>query len=75
MRNRNHNRRIATVLVAALAALVGALCLSAAASAQTIYNWKYDGTYPASEANAVIDRFNALSTTAKQHMLNFLRSL
>ncbi len=34
-----------------------------------------NGTYPASEANTVIDRFNALSTTAKQHMLNFLRSL
>jgi CxxC motif-containing protein (DUF1111 family) len=34
-----------------------------------------NGTYPASEANAVIDRFNALSTTAKQNMLNFLRSL
>lgn len=34
-----------------------------------------NGTYPASEANAVIDRFNALSTTARQHMLNFLRSL
>jgi len=34
-----------------------------------------NGTYPASEANAVIDRFNALSSTAKQHMLNFLRSL
>ena len=34
-----------------------------------------NATYPASEANAVIDRFNALSTTARQHMLNFLRSL
>ena len=34
-----------------------------------------NGTYPASEANAVIDRFNALSATAKQNMLNFLRSL
>ena len=34
-----------------------------------------NGTYPASEANAIIDRFNALSTTAKQNMLNFLRSL
>ena len=34
-----------------------------------------NGTFPASEANTVIDRFNALSTTAKQNMLNFLRSL
>ena len=34
-----------------------------------------NGRYPASEANAVIDRFNALSTTARQNMLNFLRSL
>jgi len=34
-----------------------------------------NGTYPASEANQVIDRFNALSATARQHMLNFLRSL
>jgi CxxC motif-containing protein (DUF1111 family) len=34
-----------------------------------------NGTYQASEANAVINRFNALSTTAKQNMLNFLRSL
>ena len=34
-----------------------------------------NGTYPASEANTVIDRFNALSTTARQNMLNFLRSL
>lgn len=31
--------------------------------------------YPASEANAVIDRFNALSSTQKQNLLNFLRSL
>jgi sugar lactone lactonase YvrE len=48
MRNRNHNGRTVTVLVAALVALVGTLCLTAAASAQTIYTWKYDGTYPAS---------------------------
>jgi CxxC motif-containing protein (DUF1111 family) len=34
-----------------------------------------NGTYQASEANTVISRFNALSTTAKQNMLNFLRSL
>ena len=34
-----------------------------------------NGTYPASEANAVIDRFNALSDNRKQDMLNFLRSL
>jgi CxxC motif-containing protein (DUF1111 family) len=34
-----------------------------------------NGTYPASEANTVVDRFNALSATAKQNMLNFLRSL
>jgi CxxC motif-containing protein (DUF1111 family) len=31
--------------------------------------------YPASEANAVIDKFNALSVTDKQAMLDFLRSL
>jgi CxxC motif-containing protein (DUF1111 family) len=34
-----------------------------------------NGTFQASEANAIINRFNALSTTAKQNMLNFLRSL
>lgn len=34
-----------------------------------------NGTYPASEANAVIDRFNALPANKKQEMLNFLRSL
>jgi CxxC motif-containing protein (DUF1111 family) len=34
-----------------------------------------NGTYQNSEANAVINRFNALTTTQKQHMLNFLRSL
>jgi CxxC motif-containing protein (DUF1111 family) len=34
-----------------------------------------NGTFPASEANTVIDRFNALSATARQNMLNFLRSL
>ncbi len=31
--------------------------------------------YPASEANAVIDNFNALNETQKQQLLNFLRSL
>lgn len=31
--------------------------------------------YPASEANAVIQKFNALSSTDKQAMLDFLRSL
>jgi CxxC motif-containing protein (DUF1111 family) len=31
--------------------------------------------YPASEANAVIDSFNALSEPQKQQLLNFLRSL
>jgi CxxC motif-containing protein (DUF1111 family) len=31
--------------------------------------------FRASEANAVVDRFNALSETAKQDLLNFLRSL
>ena len=34
-----------------------------------------NGTYPASEANTVVDRFNALSATARQNVLNFLRSL
>ena len=34
-----------------------------------------NGTYQASEANTVIDRFNALSATQKQNVLNFLRSL
>jgi CxxC motif-containing protein (DUF1111 family) len=34
-----------------------------------------NGTYGPSEANAVIASFNALSTTQKQNMLNFLRSL
>jgi hypothetical protein len=29
----------------------------------------------ASEANAVVDRFNALSESQKQDLLNFLRSL
>jgi CxxC motif-containing protein (DUF1111 family) len=33
------------------------------------------GTDPSSEANAVIIRFNALSATDKQNILNFLRSL
>ena len=34
-----------------------------------------NGTYAASEANTVIDRFNALAANKKQEMLNFLRSL
>jgi CxxC motif-containing protein (DUF1111 family) len=34
-----------------------------------------NATYQASEANTVIARFNALSATQKQNMLNFLRSL
>jgi CxxC motif-containing protein (DUF1111 family) len=44
-------------------------------TAITAHRSNANGTYQASEANAVIDRFNALSTTAKQNMLNFLRSL
>ncbi len=31
--------------------------------------------YPASEANSVINSFNALTPTQKQNLLNFLRSL
>jgi len=34
-----------------------------------------NATYAASEANTVVDRFNALTATQKQNMLNFLRSL
>lgn len=34
-----------------------------------------NATYQASEANTVIGRFNALTATQKQNMLNFLRSL
>jgi CxxC motif-containing protein (DUF1111 family) len=34
-----------------------------------------NATYPASEANAVIGAFNALSETQQQDILNFLRSL
>jgi CxxC motif-containing protein (DUF1111 family) len=34
-----------------------------------------DATYGASEANAVVDRFRALSEAQKQDLLNFLRSL
>jgi CxxC motif-containing protein (DUF1111 family) len=34
-----------------------------------------NGKFPASEANAVIGRFNGLSETRKQDLLNFLRSL
>ena len=44
-------------------------------TAITAHSSNGNGTYPASEANTVVDRFNALSTTAKQNMLNFLRSL
>jgi CxxC motif-containing protein (DUF1111 family) len=44
-------------------------------TAITAHRSNANGTYPASEANTVVDRFNALSTTAKQNMLNFLRSL
>jgi CxxC motif-containing protein (DUF1111 family) len=34
-----------------------------------------NGTFGPSEANTVVDRFNALTATRKQDMLNFLRSL
>jgi len=34
-----------------------------------------NGAYPASEANAVVGSFNALTATQKQNLLNFLRSL
>ena len=34
-----------------------------------------DSQFGPSEANAVIDKFNALSESAKQDLLNFLRSL
>jgi CxxC motif-containing protein (DUF1111 family) len=34
-----------------------------------------NGQYPASEANAVIQRFNGLPATAQQNILNFLRAL
>jgi len=34
-----------------------------------------NGQYAASEANAVVDRFNALPAAAQQDLLNFLRSL
>jgi CxxC motif-containing protein (DUF1111 family) len=34
-----------------------------------------NGTYPSSEANAVVNSFNALTPTQKQNLLNFLRSL
>src|SRR5262249_38717331 len=36
---------------------------------------KRGNNYPASEANAVIRKFNVLSTTDKQAILDFLRSL
>jgi len=34
-----------------------------------------DGSYPDSEANTVIDRFNSLTTPNQQDLINFLRSL
>ena len=34
-----------------------------------------NGFYPASEANAVVNSFNAMTPTRKQDLLNFLRSL
>jgi len=34
-----------------------------------------NGTYQSSEANAVVNSFNALTPTQKQNLLNFLRSL
>lgn len=34
-----------------------------------------NGTYPDSEANQVVNNFNALSTSDQQDLLNFLRSL
>jgi CxxC motif-containing protein (DUF1111 family) len=34
-----------------------------------------NATYQASEANAVVNSFNALTPTQKQNLLNFLRSL
>src|SRR5829696_7099712 len=46
IRNRTHNRRPASLVAAALATLVGALCLAGSASAQTVYDWQYDGTFP-----------------------------
>jgi CxxC motif-containing protein (DUF1111 family) len=44
-------------------------------TAITAHSSNGNGTYQASEANTIINRFNALSTTQKQNMLNFLRSL
>jgi len=44
-------------------------------TAITAHRSNANGTYQASEANAVIDRFNALPANRKQEMLNFLRSL
>jgi CxxC motif-containing protein (DUF1111 family) len=35
----------------------------------------HGSSYPPSEANAVIQKFNALSSTDKQAILDFLRSL
>jgi CxxC motif-containing protein (DUF1111 family) len=44
-------------------------------TAITAHRSDANATYAASEANTVIDRFNALSATQKQNVLNFLRSL
>jgi len=44
-------------------------------TAITAHSSNANGTYQASEANTVIGRFNALTATQKQNMLNFLRSL
>jgi CxxC motif-containing protein (DUF1111 family) len=45
------------------------------ATAITAHASNGNATYGASEANTVIANYNALSVTAKQNMLNFLRSL
>jgi CxxC motif-containing protein (DUF1111 family) len=34
-----------------------------------------DGVFPDSEANEVVERFNALTASQQQDILNFLRSL
>ena len=44
-------------------------------TAITAHRSNANATYQASEANTVIDRFNALPANKKQEMLNFLRSL
>jgi CxxC motif-containing protein (DUF1111 family) len=45
------------------------------ATAITAHASNANGTYAASEANTVIGRYNALTATQKQNLLNFLRSL